>query len=93
MKQQCLITQKIDVGEPDDMCVCAHAAEDGYSRTFKTCGQHQKSTVQSAVQASARDSNDPVADHPAAVFEHSIEKKAGDVNEETSPSSKTLSLV
>jgi hypothetical protein len=31
-----------------------------------------------------------VADHPAAVFEHS---KAGDVNEETSPSSKTLSLV
>jgi hypothetical protein len=65
---------------------------DGYSRTFKTCGQHQKSTVQSAVQASARDGNDPVADHPAAVFEHSIEKKAGDVNEETSPSSKTLRL-
>ncbi|CAN5974344.1 unnamed protein product [Sphagnum jensenii] len=36
--------------------------------------------------------NDPVADHPAAVFEHSIEKKAGDANEETSPSSQTLSL-
>jgi hypothetical protein len=49
--------------------------------------------VQSAVQASTRDGNDPVADHPTAVFEHSIEKKAGDVNEETSPSSKTLSLV
>ncbi len=80
------------LGKPDDVCVCVctHAAEDGYSRTFKTCGQHQKSTVQSAVQASARDGNDPVADHPAAVFEHS---KAGDVNEETSPSSKTLSLV
>lgn len=75
------------------VCVCTHAAEDGYLRTFKTCGQHQKSTVQSAVQASARDGNDPVADHPAAVFEHSIEKKAGDANEETSRSSKTLSLV
>ncbi len=94
MKQQCLITQKIDVGETWwCVCVCAHAAEDGYLRTFKTCGQHQKSTVQSAVQASARDGNDPVADHPAAVFEHSIEKKAGDANEETSRSSKTLSLV
>jgi len=76
----------------ENLFFSGNSLEDGYSRTFKTCGQHQKSTVQSAVQASARDSNDPVADHPAAVFEHSIEKKAGDVNEETSPSSKTLSL-
>ncbi|KAH8957846.1 hypothetical protein BDL97_07G112500 [Sphagnum fallax] len=76
----------------ENLFFSGNSLEDGYLRTFKTCGQHQKSTVQSAVQASARDGNDPVADHPAAVFEHSIEKKAGDANEETSRSSKTLSL-